>query len=139
MIVCQRPQSISKVCNQTTYYLLLLLLMQDISLCKRKVFFFQAAPAPREKTCGSGSIDLAKYFPPPQTTNVKKYKISKIIVFLTIKNCYFTQRRVTNVKFPYAFYLLGTGSGATYFYSSCSRLFFGAAPALVFSFKRLWL
>ena len=71
--------------------------------------------------------------------NCKKYKISKIIVFLTIKNCYFTQRRVTNVQFPYAFYLLGTGSGATYFYSSCSRLFFGAAPALVFSLKRLWL
>ena len=37
---------------------------------------------------------------------MQKYKKSKIIVFLIIKTYYFTERRVTKVQFPYAFYLL---------------------------------
>jgi len=40
-----------------------------------------------------------------------------------MKTYYFTYSRVTNVQFPYAFYLLGAGTGA--------------APAPVFFDKRL--
>ena len=38
----------------------------------------------------------------------------------------------SHVQFPYAFYLLGAGTGAEYFWRLWLPIFFGAAPASVF-------
>ena len=86
--------------------------------------FFQATPAPRGQKhaapCGSGSWLLVKFgeiFPPLPPTNYWCRTARKIItVFFTIKTCYFTLRRVTNVHF----YLLG----AAYFWRLQSPIFF---------------
>ena len=40
----------------------------------------------------------------------------------------FTLRRLTNVQFPYAFYLLGAGAGAALFVAP-PQIFFEEAPA----------
>ena len=83
------------------------------------------------KSWAGEPANFGKIFFSPQT---KKYKTSKIIVFLIIKTYYFSLRRVTKVQFPYAFNLpagprsrlIFSGSGSVYW------LFFQAAPAPVF-------
>ena len=100
------------------------------------LYFFRAAPAPRGQKTDSGLlVKFGKIFFSPQTSKVKckKYKTSKIIVFLTIKTYYFTKRRVTN-KSTISLCFLSSRRAE-------ELANFLAAPAPEFFFKRLrlWL
>ena len=114
----------------------------------RFLTFFQAAPAPdffptrlwlrlrlqgAKKNPAAPAPDywFSKIFFFPQTSKEKiKKKKKKIIVYSTLKTYYFTQRRVTNLQFPYAFYLpAGLRSRLIFWRLQLLSFFFQSAPA----------